>query len=431
MRSVVLPFALFVLVLILSAASPSYGGNKEFVLHNFGRNKDGLWPYGPVTFGRHGRLYGTSISGGAFGYGAVFELKPGRGGRCRERVLHNFQNNGKDGYWPYAGLISDAAGNFYGTTASGGRSDQGTVFELTPQGDNTWKETILYNFAGGTDGARPYANLIFDASGNLYGPAYQGGNSGCHGIGCGLVFELTPGAHGKWTETVLHVFQDDGVDGHNPYAGLIFDSVGNLYGTTAYGPVSGYYYDGPGTVFELTPTGNGQWIEAVLFTFCPRNDCSSGENPFSNLILDSAGNLYGTTEYEGVMYGNGTVFELSPGKNGQWTEKVLYTFCPNGSCQDGRYPFAGVIFDVHGNLWGTTSAGTTSGSYCGGPGCGIVFKLVPGENGTWTERIVHSFRGDEGGIPYAGLVSDTSGNLYGTTTSGGGYGNGTVFEITR
>jgi uncharacterized repeat protein (TIGR03803 family) len=178
MRSVVLPFVLFVLVSLLSAVVPAYGGNKESVLHNFGRNKDGLWPYGPVIFGGHGKLYGTTISGGAFGYGAVFELKLGRDGRCGERVLHDFQNNGKDGYWPYAGLISDAAGNLYGTTASGGRSDNGTVFELTPQGDDTWKETIPYNFAGGTDGATPYASLIFDSSGNLYGTAYQGGNSG-------------------------------------------------------------------------------------------------------------------------------------------------------------------------------------------------------------------------------------------------------------
>lgn len=428
-RSMVLPFALFVLVSLLTAATPSYGGTRVHVLHNFGGKKDGHWPYGPVTLGRDGKLYGTTSSGGATGYGAVFELTPGRRGQRQERVLHNFQNNGKDGYWPYAGLVSDAAGNLYGTTVSGGQSDQGTVFELTPQDDNTWKETILHNFAGGTDGAKPYASLIFDASGNLYGTAYQGGNSACRGIGCGIVFELTPGLDGKWTETILYTFQDDGVDGHNPYASLIFDSAGNLYGTTVYGPISEYFYDGPGTVFQLTPNGSGQWTEAVLFTFCPGNICAGGENPYSNLIFDAAGRLYGTTQYEGVNYGHGTVFELSPHKNGQWTEKALYTFCISGSCQDGSYPVGGVIFDAHGNLWGTTSGGTTSNAYCGGPGCGIVFKLVPGKDHIWTERVVHSFRGDEGGIPYAGLVSDGAGNLYGTTTSGGAYGDGTVFEI--
>jgi uncharacterized repeat protein (TIGR03803 family) len=408
---------------------PSYAGNQESVLHNFGRNKDGFWPYGPVIFGRHHKMYGTTLSGGAFGYGAVFELKRGRDGRYKESVLYSFRNNGKDGYWPYAGLISDAAGNLYGTTVRGGRSDYGTVFKLTRQVDNTWKKTILHHFAGGTDGAMPYASLILDASGNLYGTAYQGGNSGCRGIGCGIVFELTPGAQGKWIETILHTFQDDGVDGGHPYASLIFDSAGNLYGATPYGPVYEYYYDGPGTVFKLTPNGDGQWTEAVLFTFCPGNDCSSGQSPFSNLILDSAGNLYGTTQYGGANYGSGTVFELSPGKNGQWTGKVLYTFCRYGYCQDGSYPFAGVIFDVRGNLWGTTSGGTTSGSYCGGPGCGIVFKLLPGKDGTWAEQVVHSFRGDDGGIPYAGLISDDSGNFCGTTTSGGAYGDGTVFKI--
>jgi uncharacterized repeat protein (TIGR03803 family) len=219
------------------------------------------------------------------------------------------------------------------------------------------------------------------------------------------------------------------VDGHHPYAALTFDSAGNRYCTTTYGPVSGYESDGAGTVFELTPSRNGRWTESVLFTFCPGNDCSSGLNPFSNLVLDSTGNLYGTTKSGGAPYGPGTVFELSRGKNDQWSVKVLYDFCSPYSCQDGNAPFAGVIFDAHGNLWGTTSAGTTSYSYCGGAGCGIVFKLVLAKNGTWTERVVHSFRGDDGGIPYAGLVFDSSGNLYGTTTSGGADGNGTVFEI--
>jgi len=421
---------LFVTSAFISGINLVFAASHETVLHNFGRGKDGLWPYGEVIFGGHGELYGTTISGGAFDYGAVFELKPGRDGQFNERVLHSFQNNGNDGYWPYAGLVSDAAGNLYGTTVGGGRKNYGTVFELTVQGDNTWKETILYNFAGGTDGEMPYASLIFDATGNLYGTTYQGGNSGCRGIGCGIVFELTPGAHGKRTETILHAFQDDGVDGHQPYAGLVFDSAGNLYGTTAYGPTYGYFNNGPGTVFKLAPQGNGQWQEKLLFTFCPGNDCSGGANPFSNLIFDSKGNLYGTTDSGGSMYGDGTVFELSPGAKGQWTEKALYAFCSPYSCQDGNTPYAGVIFDTHGNLWGTTTAGTISDAYCGGSGCGIVFELVPGNHGTWTEQVVHSFNGEDGGIPYAGLAFDNSGNLCSTTSTGGAYGNGTVFEIT-
>ncbi len=409
------------MVLPVSAAA------KEIVLHSFGRNRFGLWPYGPVIFGAHGELYGTTISGGAHQSGVVFRLKPGRNGKWVETVLHGFQNNGEDGYWPFAGLISDAHGNLYGTTAKGGRYDQGTVFELTSS-RGRWTEKVLYHFVGGTDGAMPYASLISDAAGNLYGTTYQGGNSGCRGIGCGTVFELMPAA-GKWNETVLYTFQDNGVDGHQPYGGLILDSEGNLYGTTAYGPVYGYWYDGPGTVFELSPNGNGQWTETVLFTFCPGNDCSGGACPFSNLIFDASGNIYGTAAFDGFPYGMGTVFELSPGANGQWTEKALYTFCSPDSCQDGNTPYAGVTFDADGNLYGTTTAGTTNQSYCGGPGCGIVFKLVPG-NGAWTEQVVRSFSGEDGGIPYAGLVSDRSGNLCGTTTSGGAYGNGTVFEIT-
>jgi len=428
-KALILLFASFLAVCVFFlTVLPAGAASKETVLHNFGRNKYGLWPYGPVIFGRHGELYGTTLSGGAHNSGAVFELTLGRNGEWWEKVLHSFQNNGEDGYWPFAALISDADGNLYGTTAKGGRYDQGTVFELTYK-KGEWIEKVLHHFAGGTDGATPYASLIFDAAGNLYGTAYEAGNSGCRGIGCGTVFELMPGAKGKWSETVLYTFQDNGLDGHHPYASLIFDLSGNLYGTTAYGPVYGYFYDGPGTVFKLAPTGNGQWTETVLFTFCPGNDCSGGYCPFGNLIVDASSKLYGTTIYGGADYGNGTVFELSPGANGQWSEKALYTFCSSYSCQDGNAPYAGVVFDAYGNLYGTTTAGTTNGSYCGGPGCGIVFKLAPG-NGTWTEQVAHSFRGQDGGIPYAGLVSDNSGSLYGTTTSGGAYGNGTVFEIT-
>ena len=411
------------------ALLPANAANKENVLHNFGRNKDdGAWPYAAVIFGMHGELYGTTLSGGEHDSGAVFELTLGQNGRWSEKVLHSFQNSGEDGYWPFAALTADADGNLYGTTSKGGQYDQGTVFELTKE-KGKWVEKVLYQFGGSTDGAIPYASLILDAAGDLFGTTYEGGTSGCRGIGCGTVFELMPGANGKWSETVLYTFQDNGVDGLHPYAGLIFDSSGNLYGTTAYGPIFGSWYNGPGTLFELAPNGNGQWTETILFTFCPNYDCAGGENPFGSVIFDSSGNLYGTTASGGSNYGNGAVFELSPGANGQWNEKALYAFCSPDSCQDGDAPYGGVIFNAEGYLYGTTTTGTTNEGYCGGPGCGTVFKLVPG-NGTWTEHVVHSFRGEGGAIPYAGLVSDSSGNLYGTTTSGGAYGNGIVFEIT-
>jgi uncharacterized repeat protein (TIGR03803 family) len=236
----------------------------------------------------------------------------------KEEVLHSF-GNGKDGQNPYAALIFDASGNLFGTTHYGGSGTCkinggvgcGTVFELTPKAGGGWTEKILHSFGKVEDGQNPYDNsLIFDASGNLYGTTFGGGaeSTGCNDYGCGTVFELTPKAGGGWKEKILHSFNDYSRDGYNPYAGLIFDASGNLYGTTANGGGCNDPYS-CGTVFELTPKAGGGWTEKTLHSF--NDKPKDGYHPNASLIFDASDNLYGTTA-EGGTYGYGTVFEVKP-----------------------------------------------------------------------------------------------------------------------
>ena len=388
---------------------------QEKVLHSFNPGgTDGVDPEVVLIFDAVGNLYSTTYYGGTYGYGTVFELTPAAGGTWTEKVLHNFNDDGTDGYQPVASLIFDAAGNLYGTTEAGGTYSAGTVFELTPAAGGTWTEKVLHNFnSDGTDGFFPSAGLVLDAAGNLYGTTLGGGTSNR-----GTVFELTPAAGGGWTEQVLHNFNLDGTDGYYPLAGLIFDAAGDLYGTTSSGGAYGY-----GTVFELTPAAGGTWTEKVLHSF--NNEGTDGVNPQAGLILDAAGSLYGTTVQGGTgsscPNGCGTIFELTPAAGGTWTEKVLHNF--DGT--DGYQPYADLIFDAAGNLYGTTEAGGTYSA-------GTVFELTPAAGGTWTEQVLHNFKDDgtDGIEPHAGLIFDASGNLYGTTFGGGAYGQGTVFEIT-
>jgi uncharacterized repeat protein (TIGR03803 family) len=280
--------------------SPKAGGGwTEKILHDFGSGKDGVNPLASLMLDKAGNLFGTTDGGGAYNYGTVFEVSPKAGGGWTEKVLHSFNNNGKDGQRPFGGLILDAAGNLYGTTSVG---PYGTVFELSPKAGGGWTEKILHSF-NYKDGAIPSADLIFDGAGNLYSTTSAGG-----AYGGGTVFELSPKAGGGWTEKVLHSFDDNGEDGYTPYASLIFDA-GNLYGTTYYG---GTIYpgcgDGCGTVFELTPKA-GSWTEKVLHSFGSGKD---GVGPEAGLISDKAGNLYGTTFYGGTNLHGGTVFEIKP-----------------------------------------------------------------------------------------------------------------------
>jgi uncharacterized repeat protein (TIGR03803 family) len=332
-------------------------------------------------------------------------------------VLYSF-NGGNDGAFPLSTLVVDQAGNLYGTTGGGGVNPClvacGTVFKLSiPSSPNgTWKETVLYRFTGGTDGGDPMAGLVFDAVGNFYGTAYLGGTPACPGggDGCGVVFELSPPAApgGAWTETVLHSFL--GSEGGYPEAGLVFDQMGNLYGTTlGGGSGSGCTVStltGCGVVFELIApaTQGAAWTYSVLHNFT--EDGTDGLLPTSNLVFDQAGNLYGTTTEGGAGVSNGTVFEL---ESPAWTETILYSFAPGANGSSG--PHAGVIFDQAGNLYGTTQGGGTRGE-------GTVFELTPKE-GVWTESVLFNGGGHVANFAQD-LIFDTSGNLYGAGEGGGG-----------
>ncbi len=376
---------------------------QEQVLHSFANNgTDGLDPDGGAIFDAAGNLYGTTWAGGTYDGGTVYELTPAAGGGWTEKVLHSFNNNGTDAAYPAAGLIFDAAGNLYSTTAGGGAYRNGAVFELTPTAGGGWTEKVLYSFNGnGTGGDAPYSGLVFDAVGNLYGTTYYGGTySG------GTVFELSPQAGGGWTEKVLHSF-GNGTDASAPFSGLTFDTAGNLYGTSEIGGA-----DSAGTVYELSPQAGGGWTEKVLYSFA--NNGTDGTVPRAGVIFDAAGNLYGTA-FAGGAYKLGALFELTPAGGGTWTEKVLHSF---GNGTDGADPYAMLVFDTAGNLYGTTYQG---GSYGGG----TVFRF-----NAQGEVLLHSFSGADGSEPFAGLIFDAAANLYGTTTSGGASNVGTVYEIT-
>jgi uncharacterized repeat protein (TIGR03803 family) len=376
---------------------------QEKVLYNFGGSPDGAAPHG-LIIDVAGNLYGTTSTGGTYFNGTVFELTPGADGSWIEKVLYSFGNY-PDGSLPSSSLVFDAAGNLYGTTYQGGANNVGTVFELTSGPGGSWTKKLLHSFGNYPDGSLPSSSLVFDAAGNLYGTTASGGHNGM-----GTVFELMPDGSGGWTELVLHSFNNP--DGGFPYAGLIFDTAGNLYGTTSLGGTYAY-----GTVFELTPTIGGSWIETVLYSFGGGTD---GDGPLAGLIFDAAGNLYSTT-LRGGTYNYGTVFELTPIAGGGWTEKLLHSFIYDGT--DGNLPYAGLIFDAAGNLYGTTVNGGTYQA-------GTVFELTPTANGNWTEQVLHNFgSGTDGSLPYAGLITDATGNLYGTTNSGGSNNYGTVFEF--
>jgi uncharacterized repeat protein (TIGR03803 family) len=383
----------------VALANLSWAGEK--ILYTFVGEPDGYGPEGSLIFDSNskGNLYGTTSSGGTAQAGTVFELSPGQDGTWTEKILYSFTGY-PDGIYPYAGLISDSKGNLYGTTNQGGLFDSGTVFELIPGADGTWAETVLYSFgtSGFNDALFPASSLIQDEAGNLYGNGQFGAND------YGAVFELSPGSNGTWTEKVLHSF--NGNDGAYPAGALIMDQVGRLYGTT--------YESGPndyGSIFELTPGLGGTWTEKVIYSFNGVN----GISPYGGVLFDTAGNAYGTSEVN--------AFELTRGSNGTWSGKTLHSFTGGF---DGANAAAGLIFDKQGNLYGTT--------YSGGLHYGTVFKLTPGSDETWTETVLHRFSpsGGDGTHPSSNLLLDSMGNLYGTTPSGGSSsGGGVVFEVTQ
>lgn len=358
----------------------------ETVLHAFTGGTEGLEPNGCVR-DPLGNLYGTTYLGGARNGGVVFKLNPAG----HETVLHTF-SNGNFGTAPSSGVIGNSAGDLYGTAASGGPAGSGVVYRLSAASSYT----VLYSFTGGADGGAPGGGLILDAEANLYGTA-GGGNTG----GSGVVYKLDPA--GK--ETVLYIFTG-GADGGIPGAGVIRDEAGNFYGTTGDGAIkTGRCAPrGCGVVFKLSATGQ----ETVLHTFTGGAD---GGQPFSGLIRDAAGNLYGTAEIGGSAK-QGVVFKLDTG--GNYT--VLYNFTGKA---DGGDPGGALIRDAAGNLYGTTYFGGTGSS-------GVVYKL----DAAGRETVLYAFTGGaDGANPSAGVIGDSAGNLYGTTFNGGALGCGGVFQL--
>jgi uncharacterized repeat protein (TIGR03803 family) len=387
-----------VLLVALGAAQSVFAQNLN-ILHSFAGGSDGSHPSGALI-SSVGSLYGTTEVGGTSDAGTVFRITASGA----ENVLRSFGNL-PDGQEPsYVALVHDSADNLYGTTYEGGGtgcfsgSGCGTVFKLSPKGH----EDVLYAFQGGVDEANPEAGLTIDAAGNLYGTTVQGGGTGCGGYGCGTVFKISPTGQ----ETVLHAFSD-APDGANPVGGgLIRDAEGNLYGTTSLGGLSNL-----GTVFRLSRAG----VETVLYSFGGAPDAAY---PWAGLYLYD-GDLFGATVGGGSSTlcggGCGAVFKLT--KAGK--ETVLYSF---SGLADGAQPFGRLTGDKSGNLYGTTPGG-------GDPvcTCGTIFKLTKEDAFT----TLHSFTGGaDGSGPYAGVILDTSGNIYGTTFFGGASNLGTVYELT-
>lgn len=410
--------SIFIASLVL-ASSTFMVAQHQKVLHAFAGTPDGQYPWGGLVSDKHGNLYGTTENGGAFGEGAVFELARS-GDSWNETVLYSFYTNPNDGYHPRGNLIVAANGDLYGSTIFGGAYNGGTVFELNAPtvSGGSWSETIIYNaplngstpstpcglvwsnrrlygitmsggigygsiveltppatsggswqgstvysFAGGADGRNPglgyFTSLIADSAGNLYGTTETGGSGQS-----GTVFQLVPPAisGGQWTKNILHNFPSGSNDGASPYGTLAFDSHGNLFGTTSLGGTNGY-----GTVYELAFGGEGIWNESVVYNF--GSFTGDGVSPIAGVLFDKAGNMYGTTQSALNKYW-GTVWKLTPPSTsgGSWSETLLHGFSGG---HDGGEPLAPVIAGPNGVLYGTTSVGGNSNSD------GVAYQVIP------------------------------------------------------
>jgi len=384
---------------------------------------NGIGPVASVVLDSEGNLYGTTSAGGPNGNGTIFKLTPGSNGVWSQSLLYSFDTtlHPKGPWGPFAPVVLDSAGNLYSTSYYGGSSTGstkcgstgcGTVFRLSPTKRGEWRETTLHSFGGGKDGSNPNGGVVFDTQGNLYGTTAFGGGTN----GGGTVFKLTRTATG-WKETILHSFTGGrvGVDGAWPNAGLTFDHLGNLYGTT----LSGGQSLTNGTVFELVPTASGVWNYSVIHSFSAMGvNGTDGAGPVGGVIADAAGNLYVATAGGGAQ-SLGAVVQLAPSTAG-FTAALLYSF---QGLADGADPKAAVTLDAAGNLYGTVTQNTSFGQ-------GGVFKLTPSGGGSWTESVLLSFEGTDGATPWASVILDGQGNLYGTTEFGGSSGDGVVFEVT-
>jgi len=387
-------FALIQVLLFFVTASQPARSQTYKVIHNFtAKGSDGATPYGGPILEASGNLYGTTYLGGIAGAGSVYKLSPS-GSAWKYTSLYSFKA-GADGSGPAFGSLAVGANGLFGTTEGGGNF--GIVFAVCAC---VTKEKVIHTFGNANDGAQPIGGVVFDSAGNFYGTTSLGG-----AYGNGTVFEGTRYGHG-WIEKPIYSFTD-GTDPINPPAGVTLDAQGNLYGTASLGGAYGY-----GAVYKLSRSASG-WTETVLYNFQALDD---GANPVGGVIVDSAGNLYGTT-FDGGVNGGGTVYQLSPSGEG-WTFSILYSFV-------GGYggPYNKLTLDANGNLYGFTNAE-------GANGLGSIFKLAPG-NGGWTFTDLYDFAGgSDGGLPYGSVAVDGKGNVFGTAVVGGTDNQGVVFEIT-
>jgi uncharacterized repeat protein (TIGR03803 family) len=388
-------FAVTLLAFVLVQAA--WAGPKLTVLHNFGAPGDGSGPFGPLALDGKGNLYGVTAIGGTgtcgdYGCGTVFELSPGANGTWGETILHNFAA-GNDGALPWGSLVFDSARNLYGTLVGDNGLGGSGVFRLS-HGPTGWGNALIYDDGAGR-------GLLVGRFGDLYGDIGPGQNEE------GAIGELSPGPDG-WNYTQLYSYcgqvgcpDDDGMP-----APPIWDGKGNLWGTTTDGGTKAQNCTfGCGVIFAMTPNGDGTWTYHVAHRFAA--SAYDGQLPYGSLVMDAAGNFYGST-WLGGPYGHGTIF------------KFAHT--------DGQWMVEGTLaLDSVGNLYGTAAGGTGS---CAGFACGVVFRLAPQKNGSWKYNVIYELNETTGGVqPFYGVILDGKGNLFGVTSSSGTYGSGTAFEI--
>jgi uncharacterized repeat protein (TIGR03803 family) len=397
--------------MVAAALSLAMADGTLEVIHSFGEG-DGEYPSTELVMDGAGSLYGTTVTGGTYGGGSIFRLTPDGAGGWTETLLYSF-TGGKDGGQPYGGVTLDGAGNLYGSAVIGGSGGAcpedgcGVVYRLSNV-NGTWTHKVLHDFTGTNDGYGPGAGVTFDAAGNLYGMTPTGG-----AYGLGTIYQLVPGPNDKWGLRVIHTFTG-GIDGGTGSAGrLLLDETGSLLGVATIG---GEY--GQGIVFQLTPGANGKFKMTTLYSF--RGEPDAGF-PYSGLVKDAAGNLYGTSYYSGA-HGDGAVYQLIPHGNGRYKEKVIHSF--EGG-DGGAYPISTLAMSG-GALYGTTSE-----EGAGGCGCGTIYKMSQDASGKWQHTVVYSFTGaPDAAFSYSGMVADGTGNLFGTTVHGGEDNDGTVFQFT-
>jgi hypothetical protein len=397
---------------VLGAGSTVAQGQKLTTIYSFtGQNSGGEIPFSPLLFGARGSAYGTTSVGGTETCGTVFKLTPPAEGKTKwiESSLYDF-DCGLDGQQPND-VLFDQKGNIFDTTLLGGNGNCfqgcGTIFELSPPpgGKGAWTHTVLYNFAGGDDGAGP-GNLEWGLDGALYGTTG------------GTIFSFSFSA-GAWTKTILHSFPSSKNDGKGANYDIIIDSKGNIFGTTYEGG-NGFY----GTVFELSPPTQkgGAWVETILYNFTGSSD---GGYPIGGLTFGNDSVIYGTASYSGVPNRSGAAFSLTPPADAgtNWAYKVTHTFSEK---EDVATPATTMAIDAKGNLYGTAWNGGSQSCY---DGCGGIFKLAPGEDGTWKETILHEW-GNSKEDPNGSIVTLHDGLLYGTSEFFGPNDVGTIFTLT-